>query len=227
MKIAIFAATVPELASLQKKMPQGMASKANHLIQYCITGIGMLQSTFNIQQHIYRHRPDFLLQIGIAGCFSQEVPLGTVIAVHREYLGSLGVNEGHWLDIFDLGLQDGSQPPFLKKALINSQIEEWDWLHKAGIITGDAITVDEITTNESRIEDLKRAYGTAESPGHFPMLESMEGASLHFTGLQYELPYLQIRGVSNYIGQRDKSKWQIPAALQGVTAAALKVIANI
>lgn len=227
MKISIFAATELELAPLQKQENNALFSQTGHQVQFCTTGVGMLQSSFHIHRHLYNYQPDFLLQIGIAGCFDSKLALGTVVAVQREYLGSLGVNEGHWRDIFDLGLQGESDAPFYQKALINSHIEDWNWLQKAGIITGGSITVDEITTDLARIEDLKQVYAAPAGVQSLPMLESMEGASLHFIGLQYQLPFLQLRGVSNYIGQRDKSKWQIGPALNAVTAAALKVIGQI
>lgn len=41
----------------------------------------------------------------------------------------------------------------------------------------------------------------------------MEGAALHYVCLQEHIPFLQIRAVSNDIGQRDKSKWDFKASI--------------
>lgn len=234
MKISICAATKAELSLIQEHRSLEGATDSRHEFQYCLTGVGMLQSCFYIQQHVCRHHPELLLQIGIAGCFDEKIPLGAVMAVEREYLGSLGVVENgqrlranrdpveQWRDIFDLGLQDASKAPFDQKALINPYIQDWTWLTDIGVRPAQSLTVDEITSSPVRMRTLMEHYRLAGSDQ--AVLESMEGASLHFNALQYKIPFLQLRGISNYVGQRDKSKWQIQLALKEVTQAALQVI---
>jgi futalosine hydrolase len=41
----------------------------------------------------------------------------------------------------------------------------------------------------------------------------MEGAALHYVGLQENIAFLQLRSVSNAIGVRDKTRWNIPLAI--------------
>ena len=136
MNISICAATAMELSLFQKLAPTVLSDSRRHCIHYCVTGIGMLQSSFYLQQPIQNRPVDFLLQIGIAGCFNSEVPLASVWILEREYLGSLGVVEKpgplkksraeaeYWQDIFDLGLQEPDHPPFSNKALINNHIQQ-------------------------------------------------------------------------------------------------------
>ena len=45
-----------------------------------------------------------------------------------------------------------------------------------------------------------------------PVIESMEGAALHYVCLMEKIPFLQIRSISNYIGERDKKKWNMKDA---------------
>jgi len=51
--------------------------------------------------------------------------------------------------------------------------------------------------------------------GHFKSLFDLKlaGAGLHFVGLQEKIPFLQLRAVSNDIGVRDKTKWNIRLAI--------------
>jgi futalosine hydrolase len=42
-----------------------------------------------------------------------------------------------------------------------------------------------------------------------PVLESMEGAALHYVCLAEKIPFIQLRAASNYIGERDKKKWML------------------
>jgi futalosine hydrolase len=44
----------------------------------------------------------------------------------------------------------------------------------------------------------------------------MEGAALHLVCLENKIPFLQIRGISNWVGERDKSQWKIPEAAEAV-----------
>jgi futalosine hydrolase len=65
--------------------------------------------------------------------------------------------------------------------------------------------VNEITTDPARI-------GWLQQNGS-PVVESMEGGALHYVCLQEGLPFLQLRSVSNDVGIRDKTKWNIPLAI--------------
>ena len=44
-------------------------------------------------------------------------------------------------------------------------------------------------------------------------IESMEWAALHYVGLMEKIPFLQIRSLSNFAGERDKGKWKIKEAI--------------
>ncbi|HXB92561.1 MAG TPA: hypothetical protein VNU72_09740, partial [Puia sp.] len=63
----------------------------------------------------------------------------------------------------------------------------------------------EISTDPLRMEWYRRQYD--------PTVESMEGAALHFVCLLEKVPFLQLRSVSNDVGTRDKSKWDIKKAV--------------
>jgi futalosine hydrolase len=41
----------------------------------------------------------------------------------------------------------------------------------------------------------------------------MEGAAFHFVCLREEIPFMQIRVVSNYVEPRNKNSWNIPLAI--------------
>jgi futalosine hydrolase len=79
--------------------------------------------------------------------------------------------------------------------------------------------VNEITTSKKRIDYYINTYS--------PELESMEGAAFHYCCLMKEIPFVQIRGVSNYIGERDKKNWKIETALHRVCSSVQQLIDNI
>jgi futalosine hydrolase len=46
----------------------------------------------------------------------------------------------------------------------------------------------------------------------------MEGGGLHYVCLQEKIPFLQLRSISNDIGERDKTKWDIRTAIANLNA---------
>jgi len=55
-------------------------------------------------------------------------------------------------------------------------------------------------------------------------IESMEGAALHYVCLQENIPFLQVRSVSNYVGERDKTKWKMKEAIHNLNTELSKLI---
>ena len=78
-----------------------------------------------------------------------------------------------------------------------------------------------LTTNSVRAEHARQ---------DFPMttvVESMEGAALHYIGLQEKIPFLQIRSCSNYIAERNKKNWKMKDAIQQLNVELLKLVAAL
>jgi futalosine hydrolase len=58
-------------------------------------------------------------------------------------------------------------------------------------------------------------------------IESMEGAALHYVCAMQQIPFIQIRGISNMVGERDKTKWKIPESMLAATNACINLINKI
>lgn len=202
MKIIITSATRFEVQALKELV----AKNGEQNIQFHESGVGILQSTFSIQRMMLEEEPNLVIQVGIAGTFDAAPVLGDVVIVKEEFLGSCGVEEdGDWQDIFDLNLCKPNNFPFQKSGLKTPFLDKLNLLHLPEV---RGITIDEISTKSNRIEKLKTKYQSC--------IETMEGAALHYCGLQYQIPFLQIRGISNYVGERDKQHWQLKEAINNV-----------
>ncbi|HET6253041.1 MAG TPA: futalosine hydrolase [Puia sp.] len=168
-----------------------------------ITGVGALSTAWSLMRQIDRDRPELIVQAGIAGCFTGK-PHGEVFAIHDETLADLGVwEDNRFKTPFDLSLADPNQSPFTAGRLINPY---QTLLTLTGLEAVSAITVNEISTSPDRID----WYRTTTSAA----IESMEGGALHYIGLQEKIAFLQLRAVSNDIGVRDKSNWNIALAIR-------------
>lgn len=201
MKILLVAATNLELEPVLDHCPN-----TGHQLMPLSSGIGSLQTCFQLCQNIALLQPDWVIQVGIGGSFRPNLLPGSVVGISSEYLGDLGVEESEdFSDAFDMGFIQPNQVPFHQKALVNPY---WDKIGYKDIKLEKAVTVNEISTSPSRIQSLLQRY----QPG----IESMEGAALHLACLQLNQPFLQLRAVSNLVGERNKSHWNIPLALKNL-----------
>jgi futalosine hydrolase len=171
-------------------------------ITVLITGVGMMATTYSLTRAIYSNRPDFIIQAGVGGCLDKRLPLSKVVFVENESLGDLGVEEnGSFKTLFDLRLLDKNDFPWREGRLSNNI----DQLKSTGLTIVDAVTVNEISTNSNRIDYYRNQLNAS--------VESMEGAALHYVALQEKIPFLQMRSLSNFVGERDKSKWVMDIAI--------------
>ena len=90
---------------------------------------------------------------------------------------------------------------------------------KIKINPAKAVTVNKVTDSELQEQQIIRHFD--------PDLESMEGAALHYVCLQENVPFLQLRAVSNYVGERDKVKWKMKEAIQNLNTELLTLIAGL
>ena len=204
MRVVLTAATVGEWMPTFTHLDGLYTGESERLkVQFYQSGVGMLSSAVALTRLALENKPDLVIQMGIAGCFNKRIPLGKVIVVKNEILGDVGVEEqGIWKDIFDLKLEKSSNHPFEKRSLPNPWLPKFNLLKLKEV---NSITVNEITTNKERINQLTKKYK--------PTLESMEGAALHYVFREMNIPFIQIRAISNYIGERDKTNWKIKESI--------------
>jgi len=164
-----------------------------------ISGIGQLQTAHALQKKIHSQRPDLVLQAGFGGSASPE-DLGKTFAIGSDRIADLGVmGKTGFRNIFDLGLDRADRFPFREGKLENPYRLLLDW---SGLPILEGITVNEI----------KSADFAGFQRNQDPVVESMEGAALHYVCLMEKVPFLQIRSVSNILGERDKSRWKLKEA---------------
>ncbi|SJZ72178.1 futalosine hydrolase [Sediminibacterium ginsengisoli] len=204
MRVIITAATAGEWGPFSASLnPAYTTGTAGLQIRFHASGVGMLTSAFSITKMLLEEKPDLVVQAGIAGCFDPGTALGSVFAVKQEILADTGVEEnGSWNDLFDLKLENANRFPFCEGKLPNPWLDRFNLLR---LPVADAVTVNQISVSPERIRQISSRY----TPG----LESMEGAVLHYACGISNIPFLQLRAVSNYIGERNKANWKIKEAI--------------
>ncbi len=215
MRVIITAATVAEWMPSFLEMDKLYTNESQRIkVQFHQSGVGMLASAVSLTRMVLEDKPDLIIQAGIAGCFDASAVLGKVVIVNEEALADMGVEEdGKWKDIFDLKLEKSSYHPFERRKLPNPWLGKFNLLKLPEV---NSITINEITTNKERIQQLIKKYD--------PFIESMEGAALHYVCREANIPFVQIRSISNYVGERNKANWKIKEAIGNLNQALLKYV---
>src|SRR5829696_1488240 len=198
MKILLCAATEIEISPTIKLL----FSYHTHSLEVVITGVGLMTSTYALTKAVAIHQPNLIIQAGIAGTLAKEQTLCEVVVIKNETIGDMGVHEnGSFHSLFDLHLLSPNILPWKNGWLANDN----ELINQTGLKIVDGVTVNEISTNEETIE-----YYRHQLHAH---IETMEGAALHYVGLIEKIPFLQVRSLSNFIGERDKTKWEIKKSI--------------
>ncbi len=213
MKVILAAATELELhpfRSLSNRL-------SDLLLDYWITGVGPIATTQFLEKNINAKKPDLIIQIGIAGAINDQIDIGSSVAVKEEMISDMGVWEADgYKDIFDMGFADRNTFPYQHGKLVNPH-QLLLAQSKLPLVKG--FGVNEISTSSEKISLLKHHYNVD--------IESMEGNAFHYVCLMNKIPFIQLRGISNYVGDRDKSRWKIKESLQTTYDACMTLLDQV
>jgi futalosine hydrolase len=190
----------------------------DNVIDILITGIGMTATAFHTGRQLLRSSYDLVVNAGICGSFESNIQIGTVVNITEEVFSEMGAeNKDQFITLFDLGLMDPNDPPFHGGKLVNPANI------KSEVITGlqnvRGITSNTIHGNMETIRKIKELFR--------PEVESMEGAAFFYACLSAGVPFYQVRSVSNYVKERDKSKWDVKLALKNLNSTLMNFLNEV
>jgi futalosine hydrolase len=207
MQILIVAATEQEIESFAGQKPD---------TDMLITGVGVPATLYHLHKRLQQVDYDLIIQAGIAGSFNSAVNLGSCFLVKQDCFADLGMEEhGKFTPLFDYGFMDKNAFPYSNGWLINTH----PLLNKSPLPVVNAVTVNKVSDSALQKQQFVANYGAG--------LESMEGAALHYVCLQEHIPFLQLRSVSNYVGDRDKTNWRVQAAIENLNNALRKLLQQV
>ena len=223
MRILLVAATILEIRPfLAKLIPLGEATGQvshyqlkNTFIDVLIPGIGMMQTAYHIGKQTAVTHYDLAINAGIGGSCMDHLAIGDVVHVTEECIPEMGVEDGSaFLSLFDIGLMDPDNPPYDKGRLINESPLKSDRLARMRTVKG--ATANTIHGNIGSIQKIISMY--------HPETESMEGAAFLYSCLSDHIPCAQIRSISNYVAERDKTRWNLELAFKNLNKALWEII---
>lgn len=206
MKILVCAATEMELPDSIRQFPE---------VEVLIHGVGATQAAYFLGIYLAKNKPDWAIQIGIAGSYDYHIQIGDVVKIINDRFVDLGSEDkdGNLLHMSDLPFTTETNP-FTTKEIVNDHDILASEYHKVR-----AITVNTATGYKPTIDRMIKLYQ--------PQIESMEGAAF-FAAMQLNhIPCLQMRAISNMVEPRNGAHWNIPLALNEMEKAILRVLNQI
>src|ERR1051325_4645139 len=193
------------------------SSKELSDLDILITGIGLTATTFHLSKQIQLKRPAVVIQAGVAGCFDKQLSLADVVVIKQDTIADESVIELENLKtMFDLKLVPQNQYPYQKGWLINPNNV---LIRKSKLRAVAGISVNQITISPQTVGFYKNKFN--------PVIESMEGSALHYVCLMEKIPFLQIRSLSNYIGERNKKNWNMKESIHNLNQELIQLIATL
>ena len=204
MQILLIAATEAEINPF---------TTVNTKIDVLITGLGVPSTIYHLQKRIQQMEYDIVIKAGIAGSFNSSLLLGQTVFVKQDCFADLGIEErGNYTPIFSTVFADKNKFPFVEGWLVNLENNT----NNLNLLSVKSITVNKISDSALQKQQLLSNFNAD--------IETMEGAALHYVCLQEKIPFLQIRSISNYVGERDKSKWYMKEAIKNLNNTISKLI---
>jgi len=180
---------------------------------YAISGIGKTNAAHAASVLIRNYLPAMIVNFGIGGAYpASGLNVGDIAIATKEVYADEGVclkNGFHTLRKIGIPfLRSGRRRYFnefpLDKSLCKSAFDAAHVLFSSKI--GTFSTVSTCTGTAERARELSGRFHA--------ICENMEGAAIAHICCLYDIPCVEIRGISNIVDERDISKWNITLAVE-------------
>ena len=189
------------------------------------TGIGKVNAAHSATCVIENFPVKNLVNIGVGGAYPDSgLGIGDIAIASKEIYGDEGVVTSSGVEslkkigipLVSIGKKkyfnefplNPPHPPFIKVGNKDLNVKY-----------GNFVTVSATTGTNKRAIELEKRFNA--------VCENMEGAAIAQVCTIYKIPMLEIRGISNIAGVRDKRKWNLRLASQNCQEAVLEVISAL
>ncbi len=226
MKILIISATQQEVKPLVgkfklKNQPEPELRRykyENHSVDVMISGIGSVSTAYMLMKFVATESYDFIIQVGIAGSYNKKFPIGSVVHVQNEQFADLGVEDkNNYFTLFEKGIGSPDKLPYSGGKLLNPVSFDSGIIKDIPCVSG--ITVNTVSGSSETISLYRNKFK--------PDIESMEGAAFFYICIMENIPFLELRGISNFVEERNKKLWDVNLAVNSLNEALLEILTKI
>lgn len=195
------------------------------------SGLGKINAAAAAAAILSNYSVSRLWMWGSAGAYDLAgVQINDVALASEEILGDEGVATiSSWqpLDVIGIPLLDTKGQPMFNRMDVDplelkrsrKLLDEWESMDSVPRIhVGPFVTVSAVSGSIARARRLSNLYGG--------LCENMEGGAVAQVCLRYQVPFLEIRGLSNWAGDRNKKRWQLSKALNNCQRALIHLLEN-
>jgi futalosine hydrolase len=199
-RILIITAVPAEAEAVRRGLPEAAAGNVTVLAG----GVGSAQAAAATARTLALEPGyDAVLSVGIGGAFPGKAELGALLLARHVVAADLGADSpAGFLSVDELGFGsaslDGGRVPGLEA------------------VVGTILTVNTATGTDERAAELMARHPAAVG-------EAMEGYGVAAAAALADLPFAEVRAVSNLVGKRDRDAWRLDLAFAALTAAALPI----
>lgn len=152
---------------------------------------------------------DVLFSAGVGGGFAGRAGIGDIVVATSVVAGDLGAHSPDgFLDLDALGF--GSSTFGVEPAAAADTATRLN-AHGVTARTGPVVTLSAATGTDERAAELGLR--------HDAVAEAMEGAGVAHVAALLGIPLVELRAISNLVGRRDTSAWDLPLALSALERA--------
>lgn len=196
-------------------------------VAICIGGVGKINAAAATAVMIERMSPQLVINTGCAGAYyGSGLSIGDIAVAEEEVLGDEGATTSTgWLDLKQMNL-----PYFTRK-----DQQYYNQLPLSSLATARAIKLanrNNIKITTGRFVTVSNCSGSMTSGQKLSdrfkgIAENMEGAAVALTCLRYGIDFLEVRGISNMVDERDLDKWNMRLAVENAQDFVLKYIEDM
>lgn len=165
-------------------------------VELLVTGIGPVEAAAAVSRALAQSSYDYVINAGIAGAFEGSAEVGGSVVISEDFL-QLDLETGA-----AIALPDGLR--VIDRA--SSDLVLVDRLAELGFRSVRGITVPRVTATDETAAKLRALGAGAESMEGFAVLRAAEIAGV---------PAVEVRGISNVVCERSRSRWDFAAGVRG------------
>lgn len=168
-----------------------------------VTGIGPVNAAYAMGRALAFLRPGLVLSFGVGGAFRDcGLDIGSVAVAKWEYDLDVGI-ESETIAPLPLPIPV-NEGVFSRYACDPVAAAELMACAPEGVIFGGFVSSATVTSSHLRAAAVYSALG--------PICENMEGAAVARCAQIAGVPFAEVRGISNFVGARERDKWNLTAA---------------
>lgn len=195
-RILIVTAVEAEADALRRGLPD-----VPHGVTVLVGGVGSARAAAAVSRELATDPGyDAVISAGIGGAFPGRAELGGLLLARRVVAADLGADgPDGYLSVDELGF--------------GTAVAEAGRIPGLDAVVGTVLTVNTATGTAERAAELLRRHPEAVG-------EAMEGYGVAAAAQLADLPFAEVRAVSNLVGPRDRDAWRLDLAFAALTAAA-------